>query len=135
MPRRFGEWGELLGDSVIASAVLDRLLHHSDVLSIRGESYRLREKRQAGLFPSEQHRAQGRWRPATTTGTDQLSNNEVGQLHLATTGSIPACYDKSGLFPAETLSLILATIRSCILCRPWVSAVWNDRSRMDFSPQ
>ena len=51
----FGEWGELLGDSVIASAVLDRLLHHSHVLNIRGESYRLREKRQAGLFPSQQH--------------------------------------------------------------------------------
>ena len=41
----FGEWGELLGDAVIASAVLDRLLHRSHVLNIRGESYRLREKR------------------------------------------------------------------------------------------
>ena len=51
----FGEWGELLGDTVIASAVLDRLLHHSHVLNIRGESYRLREKRQAGPFPSQQH--------------------------------------------------------------------------------
>ncbi len=51
----FGEWGELLGDSVIASAILDRLLHHSHVLNIRGESYRLREKRQAGLFPAQQH--------------------------------------------------------------------------------
>ena len=48
----FGEWGELLGDTVIASAVLDRVLHHSHVLNIRGESYRLREKRQAGLFSS-----------------------------------------------------------------------------------
>ena len=48
----FGEWGELLGDTVIASAVLDRLLHHSHVLNIRGESYRLREKRHAGLFSS-----------------------------------------------------------------------------------
>jgi IstB-like ATP binding protein len=34
------------------SAILDRLLHHSHVLNIRGESYRLREKRQAGLFGS-----------------------------------------------------------------------------------
>ena len=48
----FGEWGELLGDTVIASAVLDRLLHHSHVLNIRGESYRLREKRQSGIFSS-----------------------------------------------------------------------------------
>ena len=39
----FGEWGELLGDSVIAAAILDRLLHHSHVLNIRGESYRLAE--------------------------------------------------------------------------------------------
>ena len=49
--------GELLGDTVIASAILDRLLHHSHVLNIRGESYRLREKRQAGIFPSLQHLA------------------------------------------------------------------------------
>ena len=34
----FGEWGELLGDTVIASAVLDRLLHHSHVLNIRGRA-------------------------------------------------------------------------------------------------
>jgi DNA replication protein DnaC len=47
----FGEWGEVFaGDPVIASAMLDRLLHHSHVLNIRGESYRLKEKRQAGLF-------------------------------------------------------------------------------------
>ena len=51
----FGKWGELLGDTVIASAVLDRLVHHSHVLNIRGDSYRLREKRQPGLFPSLQH--------------------------------------------------------------------------------
>ena len=44
-----GQRGELLGDTVIASAVLDRLLHHSHVLNIRGESFSLREKRQAWL--------------------------------------------------------------------------------------
>jgi DNA replication protein DnaC len=46
----FGEWGEVLGDPVIATAILDRLLHHSYVINIRGESYRLREKRRAGFF-------------------------------------------------------------------------------------
>lgn len=46
----FGEWGEVLGDPVIATAILDRLLHHSHVMNIRGESYRLREKKRAGLF-------------------------------------------------------------------------------------
>ena len=48
----FAEWGELLGDTVIATAMLDRLLHHSHVLNIRGESHRLRDKRQAGLLTS-----------------------------------------------------------------------------------
>ena len=50
----FGEWGELLGDSVIASAALDRLLRRSRVLNIRGESHRLRGNRRAGPFPSHQ---------------------------------------------------------------------------------
>jgi hypothetical protein len=35
---------------VVATAILDRLLHHSHVITIRGESYRLREKRRAGLL-------------------------------------------------------------------------------------
>jgi DNA replication protein DnaC len=46
----FAEWGDVLGDPVVATAILDRLLHHSHVLNIRGESYRLKEKRRAGLF-------------------------------------------------------------------------------------
>ena len=48
----FGDWGDVLGDPVVASAILDRLLHHSHVLNIKGESYRLREKKKSGLFPS-----------------------------------------------------------------------------------
>lgn len=44
-----GAWGEVFGDTVIASAILDRLLHHATTVNIKGESYRLREKRKAGL--------------------------------------------------------------------------------------
>jgi len=47
----FSRWGEVFGDPVLATAILDRLLHHSVVIQITGESYRLREKRQAGLLP------------------------------------------------------------------------------------
>lgn len=43
-------WGEVFGDLVIATAILDRLLHHSTTLNIKGESYRLKEKRKAGLL-------------------------------------------------------------------------------------
>jgi DNA replication protein DnaC len=47
--RSVGEWGTVFGDPVVATAILDRLLHHSHVITIRGDSYRLREKRRAGL--------------------------------------------------------------------------------------
>jgi DNA replication protein DnaC len=42
--KSFTEWSEMMGDEVIAAAILDRLLHHSHVISIRGQSYRLRDK-------------------------------------------------------------------------------------------
>lgn len=46
--KAFGEWGQVFAsDAVMASAALDRLLHRSTVINIRGESYRLKEKRQA----------------------------------------------------------------------------------------
>ncbi len=45
-----GNWGEVFGDAVLATAILDRLLHHSHVITIKGESFRLREKRKAGLI-------------------------------------------------------------------------------------
>ena len=75
----FGEWGELLGDTVIASAVLDRLLHHSHILNIRGESYRLKEKRQAGLFISH-HVLSTTPDGQTTTGRIAGHSGGVGQF-------------------------------------------------------
>ena len=41
----------VFGDSVVATAILDRLLHHSHVITIRGDSYQLRAKRRSGLVP------------------------------------------------------------------------------------
>jgi DNA replication protein DnaC len=48
--KSYGEWGSIFGDSIIATAILDRLLHHSTTINIRGESYRLKERRRAGLI-------------------------------------------------------------------------------------
>ena len=48
--RSVGEWDQVFGDPVVATALLDRLLHHSQVVTIRGESYRPREKRRSGLL-------------------------------------------------------------------------------------
>lgn len=47
--RSVAEWGGVFGDAVVATAILDRLLHHSHVITIRGDSYRLRTKRRAGM--------------------------------------------------------------------------------------
>jgi len=47
-----GAWGEVFGDTILATAILDRLLHHSHIITIKGESYRLREKRRAGIVPA-----------------------------------------------------------------------------------
>jgi DNA replication protein DnaC len=48
--RSVGEWGTVFGDPVVATAILDRLLHHSHVITVRGDSYRLKEKRRTGLL-------------------------------------------------------------------------------------
>jgi DNA replication protein DnaC len=47
--RGFAEWGEIFGDSVVATALLDRVLHHAVVIQIEGSSYRLRQH--ADLLP------------------------------------------------------------------------------------
>ena len=48
--KSFLDWGEVFSDPVLATAILDRLLHYSTTLNIKGESYRLKEKRRAGLL-------------------------------------------------------------------------------------
>lgn len=47
--RGFAEWGEVFGDPVVATALLDRLLHHAVVIQIEGASYRMRQH--ADLLP------------------------------------------------------------------------------------
>ena len=49
--KSYGEWDSIFGDPIIATAILDRLLHHSTTINIRGESYRLKDRRRAGLLP------------------------------------------------------------------------------------
>lgn len=53
--KSYGDWASLFPDVALASAILDRLLHHSTTLNIRGgQSYRLKERKRAGFgFPSE----------------------------------------------------------------------------------
>src|SRR5690349_7096588 len=60
--KNYGDWGGIFGDPIIATAILDRLLHHSTTINIRGESYRLKDRRRAGLLPSREE--DGRPTPA-----------------------------------------------------------------------
>jgi len=63
--KAFNQWGEVFGDEVIAGAILDRLLHHSHILAVQGESYRMRDKRAKGGVdkaskPAENQQAESR---------------------------------------------------------------------------
>ena len=42
----FADWGRLLGDEMLASALLDRLLHQAEVIAINGRSYRMKDRRE-----------------------------------------------------------------------------------------
>ena len=47
----FGRWGEVFGDDVVAAAMIDRLVHHAEVVSLKGDSYRLKD-RDLGRVPA-----------------------------------------------------------------------------------
>jgi len=47
--RSYGFWGDIFPDNIITAAILDRILHHSTTINIKGESYRLKDKKRAGL--------------------------------------------------------------------------------------
>lgn len=68
--KSFGDWGSTFGDTVLATAVLDRLLHHATVVNIKGESYRLK----AGLLST----LAGREKQLNKAPTNAKSTDELG---------------------------------------------------------
>ena len=52
--KAFGRWGEVFGDDVVAAAMIDRLVHHAEVISLKGDSYRLKN-RDLGRIPAASH--------------------------------------------------------------------------------
>lgn len=69
----FTQWGQLLGDEVLAMALLDRLLHHAEVIAINGPSYRMRE-RQISLTPAKEE-------PASEPGSLLTGVRKRGSKH------------------------------------------------------
>lgn len=51
--KKFGQWGELMSEDAVATATLDRLLHHCHVISLKGDSYRMKDRIKVGLTDSE----------------------------------------------------------------------------------
>jgi DNA replication protein DnaC len=49
--KSYGEWGDIFKDHVVAAAILDRILHHCTTVNIKGDSYRLKERKRQGLIP------------------------------------------------------------------------------------
>ena len=50
----FSQWSQVFGgDKIVTTAILDRVLHHSHVINIQGESYRLKEKKESGILNSD----------------------------------------------------------------------------------
>jgi len=81
--RAVGEWGSVFGDPVVATAILDRLLHHSHVITIRGDSYRLREKRRSGLLQKANCDASTRNRLKGKRHGGQFFMTERGQFRMS----------------------------------------------------
>ena len=68
--KSYSEWGGVFGDEVAAAAIIDRLLHYSTTVNIRGESYRLKDKKRAGIF-------------TMPTNTSTTTEPQVGNLRPA----------------------------------------------------
>src|SRR5207245_5247483 len=62
----YSEWGAVFGDEVAAAAIIERLLHYSITVNIRAESYRLKDKKRAGIFTMPA--------PAPVTSGPQVGN-------------------------------------------------------------
>ena len=84
--KSYGDWGSVFGDPIIATAILDRLLHHSMTINIRGESYRLKDRRRAGLLPG---REQGQRPEAAALSVAPVSAPPKARRLRAALGSAP----------------------------------------------
>lgn len=78
--KTFVDWGEIFNDQVLATAILDRLLHHATTINIKGESYRLREKRKAGLLGTSNQKRED----PESEGSEPQEVNSSQDLELET---------------------------------------------------
>ncbi len=78
--KRFSEWGQLIGDETLAAAILDGLLHHATTISITGDSYRLKEKRRAGILAAAPTKGRPLGLALVTKASGELLTGESGEF-------------------------------------------------------
>lgn len=71
------DWGKLLGDVPTATAILDRFLHHSEIISVSGDSYRLRDRQRAGQPANETGQPPNRTKAPTGSGSSKKSSKRT----------------------------------------------------------
>jgi hypothetical protein len=91
----FGRWGEVFGDDVVAAAMIDRLVHHAEVIALKGDSYRLKD-RDLGRVPTSQPRTNTsrRWVNFQMPELDQFSGSgtvSVSRSGVSGTGRCGLC--------------------------------------------
>ncbi|MFG3146838.1 ATP-binding protein [Streptomyces sp. NPDC048243] len=79
----FGRWEEVFGDETVAAAMIDRLVHHAEVHSLKGDSYRMR-----GANSDASRRP-----PPTTTGTTDPTEDTRVRFHRSRLGPGSAADD------------------------------------------
>ena len=66
----FGRWGEVFGDDIVAAAMIDRLVHHAEIIALKGDSYRLKNRDLGRIHPTPA--------PTTEPPGGQLSTGAKG---------------------------------------------------------
>jgi IstB-like ATP binding protein len=89
--------GEIFRDEVVAAAMIDRLVHHAEILSLKGDSYRLRDRdlggprtrlrARNGLANQSDHHTQARWTPLSASSPARRTRN---RRRCARTGAPPS---------------------------------------------
>jgi hypothetical protein len=103
--KSFVDWGEVFNDQILATAILDRLLHHATTVNIKGDSYRLREKRKAGLLGRKPKPAASSRRREPRPNAGDTNVGEQGTSYFGVFGTTDVGLDSMGSVLKVTVAM------------------------------
>ena len=104
----FSAWGEIFGDDVTAAAMIDRLVHHAEILALKGDSYRLKDRDLARPTPTPRTDARGERRSGSPYGlasATPAAHPKGGHFSTGARGSLSSGLDSRGRFPGFEFGL------------------------------